>query len=209
MKRLSSLILLFVILGGGYNTIFSQEKRGSKFSRIRSVINTPATVLLAGPASTLTWDLETRVIEADLGRANRDTLILENIHLLNDMEHRGEIERALRGSLDEVVLMLPTVSVEELEISRGRKSNVRKGALIGAVIGAGIGGSRAISPTSNSGRDLDAELYYVSWIIFYGALGAGVGAVVGAIIKTERWDEISIQQIAEQPGVRTRQASTQ
>jgi hypothetical protein len=88
----------------------------------------------------------------------------------------------------------PRSSVTALDVGRGQKSNVGKGALYGSLLGAGIG---ALALGSSS---LCADLEAAGTCTVVGAGGGAVGgllvgAIVGALIKTERWEEVPLDRL--------------
>lgn len=82
--------------------------------------------------------------------------------------------------------------ITRLEVSRGRHARAGQGALLGAGIGmlAGLGlGVAASTEQSSFCCDVGGgEIAGASAIL--GALGAGVGAVIGAHSHGERWQEV-------------------
>lgn len=88
---------------------------------------------------------------------------------------------------DTLAILGPTVA--RLQVSQGRRSNVRTGALIGAAIVAGAGVPLSIAVASTFNGDVDAG-GVVAGTIFFAAGGAAVGALVGALVRTERWADV-------------------
>ena len=89
---------------------------------------------------------------------------------------------------------LSRASVTHIDLSRGRKSNALLGAGIGLLVGAGVG--------ALIGSGCDTELYLSSQgecaaagAAGLGAAGALLGAVSGALIRTERWTNASLDQL--------------
>lgn len=96
---------------------------------------------------------------------------------------------------------IPLSDLAKLEISRGKKGHWGKGALIGTGLGlvAGIiaaridqveiddsnwlfaGSEEQLEPIS------DAAIVFVSTVT-----GAALGGIIGALIKTERWEEVPL-----------------
>ena len=85
-------------------------------------------------------------------------------------------------------------SLSRLEISRGQKSNAGKGALIGGGIGLLLGGGMSII----AGSTVDTEVTSTDYLIFTGLVtvgGAGIGALIGSLIKSERWEEFPLDRL--------------
>ena len=85
-------------------------------------------------------------------------------------------------------------SLSRLEISKGLRSNTGKGALIGGGIGLVVGGAMSI----NAGANVDKNVTTAEYLAFTGLVavgGAGIGALVGALIKSERWEELPLDRL--------------
>ncbi len=87
--------------------------------------------------------------------------------------------------------------VSKLEVSLGRKSNVGRGALVGAGVGLAVG---AIAGGIIGASWPDAP--EPAWLTGAAALGAiglgagvGTGALIGAISRAERWEELPISRV--------------
>jgi hypothetical protein len=80
-------------------------------------------------------------------------------------------------------ITLPRTAVTKWEISQGLQANTGKGAAWGFLGGAALGAGLAASEWEGVG----APLVYAGFI---GGLGAGIGALLGALHKTERWQEV-------------------
>ena len=90
-------------------------------------------------------------------------------------------------------LRLHVSQVQTLELSHGRRTRKAKGAVIGFLIGAGIGGSLAFAAESSSDSFLKMPgLAAAVGGVLGGAVGAGAGAIVGAIPR-EKWRQIPVQ----------------
>ena len=92
------------------------------------------------------------------------------------------------------LVAIPTASVTRFERSRGRRSNAGKGALIGGLsVGAAglIIGIGAAADNSSWGLDVGVEDVALVTLIT-GAAGAGLGALIGAVSKGERWEPLAI-----------------
>lgn len=87
--------------------------------------------------------------------------------------------------------------IGRLEVSQGRKSNWLTGGLLGAVAG-GVGGL----VTGNASCEEDDFIFTLRrgqcigiTAMGFAVLGAGVGALIGAFIKTERWEQVPIRNL--------------
>ncbi len=87
-----------------------------------------------------------------------------------------------------VPVTIPFVSMTGLQVSRGRKSSVRKGALWGGLIGGAVG---VAIGASMEVEDFGTEGFALAGVV----AGAVIGAPIGAFIKTERWDEIPLDRL--------------
>lgn len=91
-------------------------------------------------------------------------------------------------------------SVTTLHVYSGRKSNLFRGALLGLAIGAG-GGAVAGAVAEASGERFCVHgcaaagtLTAISAIVF-GIQGVVIGTVAGALHRTDRWEEIPLNQL--------------
>jgi hypothetical protein len=94
---------------------------------------------------------------------------------------------------------VPLASLNLLEVSRGRHSSSGKGALIGMFAGA-AGGVAAGYVVCNHGNcdssTGDLTGIWASALGLGGGLfGAGIGAIIGGVIHTERWEKVSIHDL--------------
>ena len=88
-------------------------------------------------------------------------------------------------------LLVPFGAITQLDVSVGRKGHLPQGLLLGSVGGGSIG--------ALAGTQVDCSGYEQGLCMAYlGAIGAGVGAilggVIGAAIRTERWTEVRIDR---------------
>lgn len=86
---------------------------------------------------------------------------------------------------------IPTSDLEQIAVSQGRRSN----AILGLVVGAGVGIASAVGLSiwaCNADDDGCTTGQVVGGSLTLTAIGAGLGAGIGALIKTERWREASI-----------------
>lgn len=88
-------------------------------------------------------------------------------------------------------IAIPTADLERIAVSQGRKSN----AILGLLVGAGVGIASAVGLSiwfCNADDDGCTSGQVVSGGLALTAIGAGLGAGIGALIRTERWREASI-----------------
>jgi hypothetical protein len=79
-------------------------------------------------------------------------------------------------------------AITRLEVSRGRKSHWLAGLLVGGAAGAALGAYYCSGMNCNDGETAPA-------IAFFGAIGAASGALVGALIRTTRWETASPERL--------------
>ncbi len=109
-------------------------------------------------------------------------------------ETMGEDTLVLRTRVEARLTTLPVASITKLEVHRGRKAwGWWKGALIGFGVGAAAGAA------VGSGLDCEAFGTQAACTGLGAAVGAGslalIGGVTGALIKTDRWEEIPLDQL--------------
>ena len=106
--------------------------------------------------------------------------------------------QALRG--DTLVVMAdstmycPLGSVTRFDVYRGRKSHWKTGLAVGAVLGAIAGGAAGYASEAiryESDFAAPVALGALAGAAVVGALGAGVGATM----KTDRWEEVPLDQL--------------
>lgn len=86
---------------------------------------------------------------------------------------------------------VPTSDIQQIAVSQGKKSNAILGLIVGA--GVGIAASIGLSIWVCNADDDGCTTGQVVW----GSLGvtaitAGLGAGIGAVIRTERWQDASL-----------------
>ncbi len=91
-------------------------------------------------------------------------------------------------------VVIALADLETLEVSRGKKSNWAKGALIGGAIGALSGVAYVASWCSEGGCD-NQEGDMAAFAALYGAAGAAVGAGFGALSRPEKWKEVAPERL--------------
>ena len=119
-------------------------------------------------------DPSTKSVQGDLLRLSEDSL-----HIV-------------AGGAD--TLAFATGAIARLEVSRGRRSNAGKGALLGAAIGAGAGLALGVAASaeecSGFGCTEVGPGEVVAVMALFGATGAGLGALIGAASHSERWEQV-------------------
>ena len=110
--------------------------------------------------------------------------------------------------------VVPRDSICRVEVSRGVHRNGWRGAAVGAIVGAGVGGVLgAVECTVESGSGSEScKTGALSGAVYGGLIGAAVfalaGAGLGALIRTERWEQVppDALRVSVVPMVDTRRA---
>jgi hypothetical protein len=95
-----------------------------------------------------------------------------------------------------VPLAVPQASVRRLEVSLGRRSYWKQGALSGAILGAAGGAAAQVDTSESCSLDSDAYCSRGEAVAFSAVTGALLGGLVGALVKTERWQKVSVEVLA-------------
>jgi hypothetical protein len=85
---------------------------------------------------------------------------------------------------------LPLASVTSREVSRGKKGHTLVGAGAGFVVGA-VAGTAWVRSLKEADDPWDASETLVP-----GGLGLALGALVGSLIKIERWETVPLDQFS-------------
>jgi hypothetical protein len=102
-------------------------------------------------------------------------------------------EDSLRLTRRDSLVSLPLSSVEQLERSRDRHSNAGGGAVIGAVVGGGTGLVLGLLASGDDDSFYDVSPGDVMVVtLMLGAVGGGVGALIGAASHKERWEPMPL-----------------
>ncbi len=91
-------------------------------------------------------------------------------------------------------LVLPLASVTKFEVSRGQNSKAGMGALVGLIVGAGVGAAFGIG-LCNSLQDDNCVGAGVVGGLLFALPTAGLGALIGLTIKVERWETVPLDRI--------------
>jgi len=145
-----------------------------------AVRNEGAPAAAAGTAGSASLPLGTRVrvrLDGLTPSVTGNLLALDNNRItLVDAENRN--------------LSFPRDTIMRMEVTRGRKGHWLKGMVVGTLIGA-VGGA---FETPGCGGN-DGDCYTRGENIGYSAGGFGlVGALVGALYKTDQWVEVSLDR---------------
>jgi hypothetical protein len=96
---------------------------------------------------------------------------------------------------------LSLASVEQVDFSQGRKSHTLLGAGIGFLVGGGVavallytGGSTSLCDQS-ANQDAMNSGECIGLTALGGLAGAGLGAIIGGFIRTERWQGIPLKRL--------------
>ena len=94
---------------------------------------------------------------------------------------------------------IPLSSIKRLDVARGRRTAAKEGAISGGILGLVLG-VLAVHTVSHAlcenATDCDAspQGYGIGAGVF-AAGGAGLGALVGLAIKTDRWERVPVDRL--------------
>ena len=117
--------------------------------------------------------------------------------------------RQMSGENAPIEVSMPLSTIVSIDVSRGKLSNARIGALIGAVagLGAGLSAVAGWDEKCDEAAPFDRLLVFCDEgfrtfeVVIFTITGALVGAGIGYLIKTERWNRIDISQYAIKPSL--------
>jgi len=107
----------------------------------------------------------------------------------------------LRVQAEEQVspLTISLADVTRLEVSQGRKSNALKGLGFGALIGGSIGAVLGLLASTGESYENPCEgnapACAAGGAAAFGVTGALVGLGIGALTKSERWEEVPLDRL--------------
>ena len=136
-------------------------------------------------------------LEAQLNSLSRDDKIRISFDLDYGQYFHGTYLNFKKDNIyiliDNKSVAIPLQNIKKIEVARGKKSVIKKGAIIGAIAGGiGLVVVALISVSQQQERLLapePGEAFFSGLIL--GALGgAGAGALAGSQIKTDYWEEI-------------------
>ena len=121
--------------------------------------------------------------------------------LIGTWEGRAGDSLVLRDPRSHARVAVPTALVEGVDLSRGHGSSAAAGAGLGSLAGTAIGLVAALRHCTHGtcqtyeGLDTRPVVFVFSGVVG-GLLGAGLGAMVGQLIRTERWAEVAETGVA-------------
>jgi len=91
-------------------------------------------------------------------------------------------------------LRLPTTSVSRLELVTGTKRHWLVGLAAGTALGLLLGATSEVDPVACE-YDYNYECSRGEALALYGAVFGGIGAGVGALVKTDRWMPVALDAL--------------
>ncbi|HEX9226357.1 MAG TPA: hypothetical protein VF885_06825 [Arthrobacter sp.] len=92
-------------------------------------------------------------------------------------------------------------ALSRVQVSRGTRSHRLVGAGVGFLAGGGValavlytGGSTSLCDRS-ANQDAIGSAECLGLTVLGGLAGAGLGAIVGGLFRTERWDDVPLEQL--------------
>ncbi len=132
----------------------------------------------------------------------------DRVRVSHDCTYRGTQRRCQedRGTLDAVKadsivlsaekdqsrMVILIASVTRLRVVRGQKSHWAAGVGIGFLTGFTTG---AVLAAQEPGGCSESQGCTIPFGLFFGAGGALIGGVIGALIKSDRWEEVPLDQL--------------
>lgn len=104
---------------------------------------------------------------------------------------------------DTTVTSVPLAAITELAVQRGTRSNTGTGAAMGLGVGALVGVGLAVA-TSASEKECSSDAMfcwettgadYAGGVVAIALLGGALGAIVGAVTKTDKWEEVPLDHL--------------
>lgn len=154
----------------------------------RALLPLPLVVLLAAsPADTIAQGSlplqpgqRVRITAPELG-LKRQKAVLD--------EHRGDRLLLTADSTSSI----PVASITGLEVHRGTRGHPWRGAGIGFLVGAIAGGAATYAWCANT-YDCNPPIAWAAAGIF-GAGGALLGAGIGALARTDKWEAVPVEHV--------------
>lgn len=159
-------------------------------------------ILLTASVRLLAQQEQPPVVAGDRVRVSAPTLSLDQ-QVGTIVEMSANNWTLQYGKLDQT-LSLSIGSLTKLEVSRGKKSNVLKGALGGFAVGVPAGAVIGLLGTTKDSPPGSTEAKFCDegtltcmalWGVAFGAVGGLVGLGIGAISRTDRWEEVPLERL--------------
>jgi hypothetical protein len=125
-------------------------------------------------------------------------------HLVGTLSGYDGENAAIKADKEQKSMWVSLTSVTRIQQGYGREPNIVEGVIVGLLVG-GIGGAVVGSATYEECVPegwfdcmftLDSEGQAAALGGLVGVLlGAGLGAITGAFIKTERWEEVPLDRL--------------
>jgi hypothetical protein len=153
---------------------------------------------LALAGSALGADEPAQVLRPGPGQRVRFTTLTEPRRTATVIETEADaIVVSLAGGRK--IVRVPLADVQRLEVSAGRRTYASEGALLGTITGGLLGGLAGASGCFQS-EDCDGGTYAVIGAVVVGTLSGLLGAGVGALCQTEKWERIDTPHVQLQLG---------
>jgi hypothetical protein len=150
-----------------------------------------ALLLALGVAAEPVWADEPSAVAAPApgSRVRFDTRV-EGRRTATVVEAGGEA-LVVRLAGKETVVRVALADMTSLEVSTGRRTRAREGAIVGFVPGAFFGGLFGVYAGCYETSDCYWAPYAALGAFIVGSLTGLVGAAIGALFKTDRWEPVS------------------
>ncbi len=100
------------------------------------------------------------------------------------------------GGSGSPAIQIPRDSITKLEVSRGKRSNITAGILVGTGAGLLLGAAFAVLAVDAGGSsEISNQEAAAIFAALGGSAGLLIGTIVGASTKTERWQEIPLDRL--------------
>jgi hypothetical protein len=160
---------------------------------MRNIILAITVFTLVSPARAVTQEFlwlkpgaKVRVTAPTLGLSE----LIGRLQVLNGDTLVVQVEARRQGRLQVEVLQVPMPAIAKLDVTTGRRGHWLEGAGIGFVAGALIG------LASGDDRPNQWFGYSAGEKALGGGLGFGlIGAGVGALVKSDKWAEVPLDQV--------------
>jgi len=104
---------------------------------------------------------------------------------------------SLYFQINKRLFSIPLQQVTKLEVAKGKKSNTKRGAIIGGIAGGlGFGVIAAISVSGEQDEWLTPSpgQAFLGGLVLGSLIGSGTGAIIGSGSKSTRWEEVALSK---------------